>query len=382
MDLSLGLTTRMLRFPILLLAGTAFAQQYTISTVAGGAPPATPVSALNTSIGQPRKLALSGGNLYFSSGNSVFKIDGAGSMTLVAGNSRAGFSGDGGPATSAQLNTPQGIALDSAGNVYIADSLNNRVRMVDTMGIITTFAGNGSVNPPGFWGDPGPATDASLHLPTGLAVDSSGKVYIAVSADNTVRVVTTDGVINIFAGQGYKGYFGDYAKDSISGIVSSDGTATRAGLTGPQDVAIAPKGALLIADTGNAVIRQVDSTGVITTISGNGNVGIAGDDVATTLAMVAPFGVAVDSTGNVDVAEYGSNRIRKIDTAGKITTAVGDGNQGFAGDGGAPNKVEMSLPTSVVVDSSGNLYFTDSLNNRIRKLAGANATPSAGSGVF
>ena len=372
----------MLRFPILLLAGTAFAQQYTISTVAGGAPPATPVSALNTSIGQPRKLALSGGNLYFSSGNSVFKIDGAGSMTLVAGNSRAGFSGDGGPATSAQLNTPQGIALDSAGNVYIADSLNNRVRMVDTTGIITTFAGNGSVNPPGFWGDTGPATDASLHLPTGLAVDSSGKVYIAVSADNTVRVVTTDGVINIFAGQGYKGYFGDYAKDSISGIVSSDGTATRAGLTGPQDVAIAPKGALLIADTGNAVIRQVDSTGVITTISGNGNVGIAGDDVATTLAMVAPFGVAVDSTGNVYVAEYGSNRIRKIDTAGKITTAVGDGTQGFAGDGGAPNKVEMSLPTSVVADSSGNLYFADSLNNRIRKLAGGNVSTIAGNGVL
>src|ERR1019366_74238 len=133
---------------------------------------------------------------------------------------------------------------------------------------------------------------------------------------------------------------------------------------------------------GNATIRKVDSTGVITTISGNGNVGISGDDVATTLAMVAPFGVAVDSTGNVYVAEYGSNRIRKIDTLGKITTAVGDGNQGFAGDGGAPNKVEMSLPTSVVVDSSGNLYFADSLNNRIRKLAGGNVSTFAGNGAF
>ena len=372
----------MLRFSILLLAGTAFAQQYTISTVAGGAPPATPVPALNASIGQPRKLAISGSNVYFSSGNSVFKIDGAGTMSLVAGNSRAGFSGDGGPAVSAQLNAPQGLALDSAGNLYIADSVNNRVRMVDTQGIITTFAGNGTVNPPGFWGDTGPATDASLHLPTGLAVDSSGKVYIAVSADNTVRVVTTDGVINIFAGAGYKGYYGDYAKDSISGIVSNTGVATVAGLTNPQDIAIGPSGSLLIADTGNATIRKVDSTGVITTISGNGNVGISGDDVATTLAMVAPFGVAVDSTGNVYVAEYGSNRIRKIDTSGKITTAVGDGNQGFAGDGGAPNKVEMSLPTSVVVDSSGNLYFADSLNNRIRKLAGGNVSTFAGNGAF
>src|SRR5674476_677970 len=132
MELSLGLTTRMLRFSILLLAGTAFGQQYTISTVAGGAPPATPVTALNASIGQPRKLAISGSNIYFSSGHSVFKIDGAGSMTLVAGNSRAGFSGDGGPAVSAQLNAPQGLALDAAGNLYIADSVNNRVRMVDT----------------------------------------------------------------------------------------------------------------------------------------------------------------------------------------------------------------------------------------------------------
>src|ERR1019366_512229 len=165
MEVSPGLTTRMLRFSILLLAGvTAFAQQYTISTVAGGAPPAAPVPALNASIGQPRKLAISGSNVYFSSGNSVFKIDGAGTMSLVAGNSRAGFSGDGGPAVSAQLNAPQGLALDSAGNLYIADSVNNRVRMVDPSGIITTFAGNGSVNPPGFWGDTGPATDASLHL--------------------------------------------------------------------------------------------------------------------------------------------------------------------------------------------------------------------------
>jgi uncharacterized protein (TIGR03437 family) len=376
----------MLRFSILLLAGvTAFAQQYTISTVAGGAPPATPVTALNASIGQPRKLAISGSNVYFSSGNSVLKIDASGTVTLIAGNSRAGFSGDGGPAVNAQLNAPQGVALDAAGDVYIADSRNNRVRMVNTKGVISTFAGNGTVNPPGFWGDTGPATDASLHLPSAVAVDSSGKVYIAVSADNTVRVVMTDGIINLFAGSGYPGWYGDFNAGTTSGGITTGafpGTAILAGLTNPQDVEIGPNNTILIADTGNGAIRSVNSKGVITTLSGNGTLGLSGDGAATKLAMLAPFGVAADSSGNLYVAESGTNRIRKIDTTGNITTAIGDGNQGFAGDGGPPNKVEMSLPTSVALDSAGNIYFADSLNNRIRKLAGGTAGTFAGSGEF
>src|ERR1017187_676138 len=337
MELSPGLTTRMLRFSILLLAGvTAFAQQYTISTVAGGAPPATPVTALNASIGQPRKLAVSGSNVYFSSGNSVFKIDASGTLTLIAGNSRAGFSGDGGPAVNAQLNAPQGLALDGAGNLYIADSLNNRVRMVDTRGVITTFAGDGSVSQPGFWGDYGLAINASLHLPTGLAVDSSGNVYIAVSSDNTIRIVTADGLINIFAGQGNPGYYGDYAA-TVTGTtttVTNVGTATLATLTNPQDVAIGPNNTILIADAGNSAIRSVSSAGIISTISGlQGSSGLSGDGTANTLPMLAPFGVAADSSGNIYVAEFGTNRIRKLDTKGNITTAIGDGNQGFAGDG-------------------------------------------------
>jgi uncharacterized protein (TIGR03437 family) len=374
----------MLRFSILLMASTAFAQQYTISTVAGGAPPATPVPALNTSIGQPRKLAISGSNVYFSSGNSVFKIDGSGTLTLIAGNSRAGFSGDGGPAVNAQLNAPQGLALDAAGNLYIADSQNNRVRMVDTNGVITTFAGNGTVNPPGFWGDGGPAVNASLHLPTGVAVDSSGKVYIAAASDNTVRVVTTDGLINIFAGSGYPGYYGDYAA-TVSGnttTVTNVGTATIATLFNPQDVAIGPNNSILIADAGNSAIRQVTSAGIIYTISGNGSTGLSGDGTAINLSMLAPFSVAADSSGNIYAAEFGTNRIRKLDTKGNITTAIGDGNQGFAGDGGPANKVEMNLPTGVAVDPSGNILFADSLNNRIRKLANGSVNTIAGNGVL
>jgi len=275
--------TRPCAFLALLLASgpVALAQQYTISTVAGGAPPTTPAPALNTSIGQPRKLAVTSSGVYFSSGNSVFKLDGSGTVTLIAGNSRAGFYGDGGPAVSAQLNSPQGVAVDSAGNVYIADSLNNRVRMVNPQGIISTFAGNGDISSPGFWGDGGPAVNANLHLPTGVALDSSGNVYIAVASDNTVRIVTTDGIINIFAGSGYVGYYGDQSNANPSSPIV--GTATTAGLHGPQDVAVGPSGAVYIADTGNSVIRLV-TAGIITTVAGTAAVGFAGDGAAATSA--------------------------------------------------------------------------------------------------
>ena len=373
----------MLRFSILLLAGTAFAQQYTISTVAGGAPPATPASALNTSIGQPRKLAVSGGNLYFSSGHSVFKIDASGSMTLVAGNSRAGFSGDGGPAVNAQLNTPQGIAVDSGGQRLhrrFAEQprpqsghqrhhhhlrRQRQYRPIPVSGAI-----------------PGPPPTPASSCRSAWRWIPPATVYIAASADNTIRKVTTDGIINIFAGAGYKGYYGDYHKDSISGTVTSVGTATIAGLTGPQDVAIGPKGSILIADTGNGAIRQVDSAGIITTISGNGSIGTQ----RRRCGHHPRDGLPLRRGGG-----FQRQRIRRrvrhqphpqVDATGKITTAIGDGIQGFAGDGGPANKVEMSLPTGVAVDSSGNVYFADSLNNRIRKLAGGNVNTFAGNGLL
>jgi uncharacterized protein (TIGR03437 family) len=362
----------------LLLASSfvALAQQYTISTVAGGAPPTTPVAALSTSIGQTRKLAVTAAGLYFSSGNAVFRLDGSGTLALIAGNSRAGFSGDGGPAVNAQLNAPQGVTVDSAGDVFIADSVNNRVRMVNPQGIISTFAGNGGISIPGFWGDGGAATDANIHLPTGVAVDSSGNVYIAAAGDNTVRIVTTDGIINIFAGAGYAGYFGD---QSTTGPVV--GTANIAGLHAPQDVAIGPSGSIYIADTGNAAIRMVTG-GIITTVAGTGAVGLAGDGgLATSSAMSSPYSVAVDSSGNFVIADYGNNRIRRVDkTSGNISTIAGTGNIGFAGDAAAATAAILHLPTGVAFDSSGNVYLADSLNNRIRKIAGTTIATVAGNG--
>lgn len=357
---------------LLAVSPAAFSQQYTISTVAGGAPPPTPVTALSTSIGQPRKLAIASGGLYFSSGNSVFKMDGGGTLTLVAGNSRAGFSGDGGPAVNAQLNSPQGVAVDSAGNVYIADSQNNRVRLVSAAGAISTFAGNGAIGSPGFWGDSGPATDANLHLPTGVAVDSSGNVYIAAAGDNTIRRVTTDGIINIFAGVGFPGFLGDTLQANVALLHS------------PQDVAIGPSGAIYIADTGNAVIRKVTTDGLINTVAGTNAVGLAGDGAAAIKAALnSPYSVAVDSSGNIFIADYGNNRIRRVDNAsGNIGTIAGTDNLGFAGDGSAATGAILHLPTGVALDSSGNVYFADSLNNRIRKIAGSNISTVAGNGGF
>jgi uncharacterized protein (TIGR03437 family) len=370
----------MLRF-ISLLAGAslALAQQYSISTVAGGAPPATPAAAAGISMGQPGRVAVdASGNLYFSASNCVFKIDAHGTVTLVAGNSRAGFSGDGGLAVNAQLNAPQGIAFAPGGNVvYIADSRNNRIRQVDlSSGIITTFAGNGTISPgggPSAYGDGGPATSAQLHLPMGVAVDQYYNVYIADTGDNTIREVTTDGNIATIAGDSFPSYQGDA------------GLAIKAELHGPEDVAVDSSGNIYIADTQNAYVRKITTDGNINYIAGDGSIGYTGDGgYATSAGLVAPFALAVDSSGNVYFAENGDSRIRKIDAKSlDISTVAGNGTPGFAGDGSDPTKAELNYPTGVAVDSAGNLYIADSLNCRIRKVASSGSISTyAGNGTL
>jgi trimeric autotransporter adhesin len=373
---------------IFLLSGLSFAQQYTVSTVAGGAPPATPVGATTISVGNTNRVTVdSAGNLYFSSSlNCVFEISTSGTLTLIAGNSRAGYSGDGGPATQAQLNSPNGLAIDSSGDLFIADTGNNVVREITPNGIITTFAGNGTV---GYSGNLGPATQAQLHGPAGVAVDSSGDVYIADSANNVIREVSPDGTITTIAGTGYAYYSGD------------GGNPIVADLNNPQDVAVGPDGGIYIADTNNQYIREVVA-GSINYVAGSGAAGYAGDGgsatAATTnggpgVALYNPMAIVFDSAGNYYIADSGNNRIRKVivkgyitDTvasAGTIYTVAGDGVQGFAGDGGPATQASLNQPTGVVVDSQGNIYIADNANARIRKVPSSSTiTTIGGNGIL
>jgi uncharacterized protein (TIGR03437 family) len=323
---------------------------------------------VNLSIGQPLRVATdSSGNVYFSSGNSVFELSTKGLLTIVAGNSRPGFSGDGGLAINAQLRAPKGLAVDSAGNLYIADSGNNRVREVSSSGIITTIAGLGV---PADGGDSGLATAGLLHLPSGVAIDKTGNLYIADSGNARVRIVTPDGTITTFAGVGEAGFSGD------------GGIPSQAALNNPEDVAVDSSGNVYIADTGNNNVRKVAAS-VITTVAGNSVAGYAGDGgIATKAALSEPVALTVDSSGNIYIAEYGNSRIRQVSTKGIITTIAGNGTLGYAGDGSQATKAELSS-AGVAIDSSGNLYVADRANFRIRQITSSgNITTVAGNGIY
>jgi len=301
-----------------------------------------------------------------SGNNRIRRVTVGGTITTVAGNGTAGFSGDNGPATLASLRDPQGLAVDAAGNVYISDTGNHRIRKIDnTVGTITTIAGNGTG---GLSGDSGPATAASLNSPRGIAVDSTGRLYIADRNNNRIRRVDAAGTVSTFAGTGSAGYSGD------------GGTANFASFSLPQDVALDSAGNLYIADTDNQRIRRVVADGTVRLVAGNGSATFAGDGgTATQASFNAPTGVAVDSSGNLYIADSQNHRIRKIDTAGTITTIAGNGTAAFAGDGSAATQASLSSPVGVSLDSSGNLYIADTSNNRIRKVSGSGSPSTAAS---
>jgi len=241
------------------------------------------------------------GNLYVGGGNGgnsmVVRVDPSGEVTTVAGTGEPGFSGDGGPATEAQLNGVQDMTFDRDGNLYIADEFNNRIRKVDPSGVITTFAGTGK---PGFAGDGGPAVEAKLGA-SGVAVDEAGNVYIAEAGNGRVRVVDPSGIIETVAGGGRKGVVGD------------GGPATEADLKWPRGVAVDAEGNLYIADAGFARVRKVDPAGIITTVAGTGEKRFSGDGgPATDATLNQPLAVTLGTDGDLYIAEFESARVRKV----------------------------------------------------------------------
>ena len=327
---------------------------YRIDTLAGGFAGDGGL-AVAAPLNLPYDVAVDGaGNLYITDRNNhrIRRVDSTGTITTIAGTGKDGFSGDGGPAVQAQLRDPAGVVVDGAGNLYIADASNNRIRKVDSTGTITTFVGTGERR---FGGDGGPAVQAQLDHPRGVAMDGAGNLYIADRNNNRIRKVDSTGTITTIAGG--------------SGFGEDGGLATQVRLNLPYGVAVDGAGNLYIADTNNDRISKVDSTGTITTIAGTGEQGFSGDGgPATQASLNSPFGVTVDGAGNLYIADQYNNRIRRVDSTGTITTIAGTEERGFSGDGGPATQAPLFLPTGVAVDSAGNLYIADQYNHRIRKV--------------
>ncbi len=305
------------------------------------------------------------GNTYISGGYSnVWKVNASGIISNFAGNGIGGYSGDGGPATAAELGSSLSIAADDSGNIYIPDDIN--VRKVNILGIITTLAGNGIS---GYSGDGGPATAAEIGGPLGIGADDSGNIYIADFAYNIIRKVNTSGIISTFAGNGYAHTGGG------GGFTGDGGYATAAELNNPTGVAVDKSGNVFIADYGNDRIRKVNISGIISTFAGDSAYGFSGDGGQATAAELGyTEGVAVDDSGNVFIADDNNNSIRKVNTSGIISTFAGNeynantGNGGFSGDGGNATAAELDTPNGVAADGYGNIYIADIGNARIRKV--------------
>jgi len=329
----------------------------TITTVAGtGRSTFSPDGSVATATDLTRPLALAvdaGGSLYFIDGNRVRMITGQGRITTIAGTGDRGDRGDGGSARVAHLNSPQALAIDPDGNVFIADTGNNRVRKVSASGDISTVAGTGDA---GYFGDGGQAVKARLNSPAGLALGFGGALFIADTMNHRVRQVAANGVITTVAGTGTAGY-------SFEGV-----PALAAPLNLPEALAFDSEGHLYVADVGNRRVREIDLSGAIRTVAGTGRQGFSGDRGPGSAAKV---NLATEGYGggNLYVADTGNQRIRKVDLRGNISSVAGTGRIGYSGDGGPPSAAILSLPLSVAVDVQGTLYLADSGNNRIRKIA-------------
>lgn len=301
-------------------------------------------------------------------------------IQTIAGTGSAGFSGDGGPATDAQLRLPRAVAIDGSGTVYIADSGNNRLRLVDPEGTISLLAGTGVGGGAGFDGTNGPAVDAPMANPLGLALLPDGSLLVSEFGNQKVRRIELDEFrfIRDFVGRGVSAFGGD------------GGSALEANLTSPAGITVDSLGNTFIAERFNFRVRRVDPNGIISTVAGSFDTGFGGDGFEATVARLnEPTGVAIDAVGNIYIADLRNNRIRRVGADGLINTIAGTGENGFGGDGGPAVFAQLSTPIDVAIDAANRLYVSDSGNNRLRvidlntgviqSVAGSGSTGSNGS---
>lgn len=346
----------------LLGIGSTNIKAQNINTIAGNGLSAYNIGdggpATNAKLNNPRGIAVdASGNLYIASAGNyrIRKVTTDGNIDVFAGNGPGTYT-DGVQATQTALFAPNSVAVDAAGNVYIVDYGNNAIRKVTPDGIIHTVAGIGTS---GFSGDGGPAINAELDNPNGVIVDAIGNLYIIDHSNNRIRKVTTDGIINTFAGTALAGFDGD------------GGPATSAKLNSPRGVTVDAAGNVYIADFSNNRIRKVTTDGIIHTIAGQQLGGYTGDGgPAINAKLDAPMGIAVDAAGNIYIASYSNDCIRKITTDGVINTIAGTGISGFSGDGGPAINAELHNPVGIALDAADNIYIIDHGNNRIRMVDG------------
>ncbi len=326
-----------------------------VTTIAGeGTDSFADGNATTAQFNKPTGIAVdNSGNIYVADykNNKIRKIDSSLNVTTLAGSSFGFADGSG---TNAQFKNPYSIALDSSGNVYVADTVNDKIRKIDSSGNVTTLAGSSS----GF--ADGSGTNAQFNKPTGIAIDSSGNVYVADTVNHKIRKIDSSGNVTTFAG-------------SSSGF--ADGSGTNAQFNNPKGISIDSSGNVYVADTLNHKIRKIDSSGHVTTVAGSSS-GFADGNV-TTAQFNLPQGVDVDNNGNIYVADSSNHKIRKIDNFGNVTTLAGSGTDGFA-DGNATT-AKFNVPYAVTVDNNGNIYVVDESNNKIRKIVKStilNGTPT------
>ena len=286
------------------------------------------------------------GNIYVTDylNHRIRKIDSSGDVTTLAGDGTKGFAD--GQGTSAKFNMPVSITLDKVGNIYVSDYGNHCIRKIDSSGNVTTLAGNGTA---GF--ADGIGTSAKFDLPCGVAVDNAGNVYVSDTKNHRIRKIDSSGNVTTLAGNGTGGF--------------ADGQGTSAKFNFPANITIDKAGNLYVADMSNNRIRKIDLTANVTTIAGDGTKGFV-DGPGTSARFNWSQGIAIDKAGNIYVADWGNQRIRKIDSKGSVTTLAGDGSKGFAD--GQGNLAKFSDPVGLTVDNAGNVYVADWGNNRIRKI--------------